>query len=200
MTAKNQDRADEAGQEPAADAASAPGASPDGPSPAEALAQAEALSQENWNKYLRAVAELDNVRKRSAREVEQARKFGIERLASEVLPVLDSLEMGLEAGAGATADTLLEGKKATLRLLRSVLQKFGVEEIAPAGEIFNPQLHEAISIQAAPGAEAGSVVAVIQKGYQLGGRLLRPARVVVAGTPAGAAPAAPDSGNQAGAA
>ena len=151
----------------------------------EALAQAEAAAQENWNKYLRAVAELENVRKRATRDVEQARKFGVERLAAELLPVLDSLEMGLEAGAGASVDTLLEGKQATLRLLRNALEKFGVEDVAPAGRPFDPQLHEAISIQSVVGAEPGSVLAVVQKGYQLNGRLLRPARVVVAGTPGG---------------
>jgi molecular chaperone GrpE len=148
----------------------------------EALSRAEATAQENWNKYLRAVAELENVRKRAGRDVEQARRFGVERLAAELLPVLDSLEMGLEAGAGASPESLLEGKKATLRLLRSALEKFGVEEVAPAGQPFNPQLHEAISIQDAAGTEPGSVVTVVQKGYQLNGRLLRPARVIVAGS------------------
>jgi molecular chaperone GrpE len=112
--------------------------------------------------------------------VEQARKFGIERLAAELLGVVDSLEMGLEAGQGATAETLLEGKQATLRLLRAALERFGVAEIAPAGQAFDPQLHEALSMQPAPGVEPGSVIAVVQKGYQLNGRLLRPARVVVA--------------------
>lgn len=146
----------------------------------DALGQAEATAQENWNKYVRAAAELDNVRKRAARDVEQARKFGVERLAAELLGVLDSLEMGLEAGASATPEALLEGKKATLRLLKSALDRFGVVEIAPAGQAFDPQLHEALSIQPAPAVTPGSVVAVVQKGYQLNGRLLRPARVIVA--------------------
>jgi molecular chaperone GrpE len=154
--------------------------SADGESPAAALAEAQASAQENWNKYLRAVAELDNVRKRAARDVEQARKFGVERLAAEVLAVLDGLEMGLGAASGASVEALLQGQEATLRLLRQVLEKFGVTEIAPSGQAFDPQLHEALSMQAAPGAAPGSVVAVVQKGYQLNGRLLRPARVVVA--------------------
>jgi molecular chaperone GrpE len=160
-----------------------------------ALAQAVATAQENWNKYLRAVAELDNVRKRAARDVEQARRFGVERLAAELLPVLDSLEMGLEAGAGASAETLIEGKQATLRLLRGALEKFGVETVAPAGQLFDPQLHEAISIQAVAGTDPGAVLAVVQKGYQLNGRLLRPARVVVSGSPA---PQQPDESSAAG--
>jgi molecular chaperone GrpE len=152
----------------------------------EAADQAEATARENWNKYLRAVAELENVRKRASRDVEQARKYGVERLAAELLPVLDSLEMGLEAAAGASAESLLDGKKATLRLLRSALERFGVEEVAPAGQPFDPQLHEAISIQPVAGQDPGAVVAVVQKGYQLNGRLLRPARVVVSGSPPGA--------------
>lgn len=152
------------------------------PATAEELARAEARAQENWNKYLRTVAELDNVRKRATREVEQARKFGLERLAAELLVVLDSLEMGLDAGSSASAESLLEGKKATLRLLKAVLGKFGVTEISPVGESFDPQFHEALSVQpASAGEPAGSVLTVIQKGYQLNGRLLRPARVVVAG-------------------
>ncbi len=150
---------------------------------AEALAESQANAQENWNKYLRAVAELDNFRKRAARDVEQARKFGVERLATELLAVLDSLEMGMEAGNTASVEALLEGKKATLRLLRSALDKFGVGEIDPAGEVFDPQLHEALSIQTAPESAPGTVVTVVQKGYQLNGRLLRPARVVVSGNP-----------------
>ncbi len=149
----------------------------------DALAEAQANAQENWNKYLRAVAELDNFRKRATRDVEQARKFGVERLAGELLAVLDSLEMGLEAGATASAESLLEGKTATLRLLRSVLDKFGVGDIDPAGQPFDPQLHEALSIHTAPDRAPGTVITVVQKGYQLNGRLLRPARVVVSGSP-----------------
>jgi len=159
-----------------------------------ALAEAQATAQENWNKYLRAMAELDNVRKRATRDVEQARRFGVERLAAELLPVLDSLEMGLEAG-GAGADALLDGQRATVRLLRAALERTGVTEIDPAGQPFDPQLHEALSMQPAPGAEPGSVVAVVQKGFQLNGRLLRPARVVVAATPDTGAPGSPPPGD-----
>jgi len=146
----------------------------------ESLARAEATAQENWNKYLRVAAELDNVRKRAARDVEQARRLGIERLAGELLAVVDSLELGLEAGREASTEILLEGKKATLRLLKSALERAGVTELTPSGQPFDPQLHEALSIQPAGSAEPGSVIQVIQKGYQLHGRLLRPARVVVA--------------------
>lgn len=148
---------------------------------AEALAQAQASAEENWNKYLRAAAEIDNVRKRAARDLDQARKFAIERFAGELLEVLDTLERALAAGAQASAETLIEGNQATLRLLKAALEKSGVVEVSPDGEAFDPQLHEALSVQPGSATQApGSVLAVIQKGYQLNGRLLRPARVVVA--------------------
>lgn len=150
---------------------------------AEALRRAEAEAAENWAKYLRAVAEMENLRKRMARDVDSARRSGIERLASEILPVADSLEMALESGANATVEALLDGKAATLRLLRAALERLGIEALDPLGEPFDPQLHEAMSMQPAPAAEPGSVIAVLQKGYRLQDRLLRPARVVVAGDP-----------------
>jgi molecular chaperone GrpE len=165
----------------AAAGAQAGGSSSEETAARDALAQAEATAQENWNRYLRAAAELDNARKRAARDVEQARKFGVERLAGDMLAVLDSLERGVEAGPTASVDALLEGKKATLRLLKAALERAGVTELAPSGQLFDPQLHEALSIRPTRAAEPGAVLELIQKGYQLNGRLLRPARVVVAG-------------------
>jgi molecular chaperone GrpE len=147
------------------------------------LARAEALAAENWNKYLRISAELDNVRKRAARDVEKARLFGVEGLAAALLNVADSLEMALETGSQAPAETLLEGGRATLKQLQAALEKFGVTVIFPEGEPFNPELHEAISMQDSATAEPNSVLIVAQRGYQLNGRLLRPARVVVAREP-----------------
>ena len=144
---------------------------------------AQARAQESHELYLRAAAELENVRKRSRRDVENAHKFGAERLATDLLEVLDNLERGLEAGASATSDALLDGTQATLKLLQSAMAKAGVEEIDPEGEPFDPQLHEAMTMQPSDTAEPGSVLEVVQKGYQLNGRLLRPARVVVAGEP-----------------
>lgn len=149
----------------------------------EALARAEATAAENWNRYLRTAAELDNVRKRATRDVEQARRAGLERLAGELLAVADSLEMGLESGAGAAAESLLAGQQATLRLLKTAFERFGIEVIDPAGQPFDPRLHEAMSMQPAAGVEPGSVLAVLQRGYRISDRLLRPARVVVAGEP-----------------
>jgi molecular chaperone GrpE len=149
----------------------------------QALEKSEATAAENWNRYLRAVAELDNVRKRAARDVEAARRSGVERLAGELLGIVDSLEMGVESGGAASAESLLAGKQATLRLLRAAFDKFGIELVDPAGHPFDPQLHEAMSMQPSTTATPGSVLVVLQKGYRLGDRLLRPARVIVAGEP-----------------
>jgi molecular chaperone GrpE len=151
---------------------------------AAALARAEALAAENWNKYLRISAELENVRKRAARDVERARLYGVEGLAGDLLNVADSLEMALETGSHAPAETLLEGGRATLKQLLSALEKHGVKVVSPEGEPFNPEFHEAISMQESVTAEPNSVLVVAQRGYQLNGRLLRPARVVVAREPA----------------
>ena len=144
------------------------------------LEVAEEQAEENWNKYLRGVAELENVRKRSARDVERARLFGVEKLASSLLEVADSLEMALEVGATATAEALLEGSQATLKQLQIVLEKHGVASVYPEGEPFDPEFHEAMSMVESDTAEPNTVMAVVQRGYQLNGRLLRPARVVVA--------------------
>jgi molecular chaperone GrpE len=169
---------------PAGDTASAAEPAPDLQA---ALERAEATAADNWNRYLRAAAELENVRRRAARDVEQARRSGIERFAAELINVIDGLEMGLESGQNATVESLLAGKEATLRLLRGVFDRFGIETLDPVGQPFDPQLHEAMSMQPAPGAEPGSVLVVMQKGYRLNDRLLRPARVVVAGDAAGPA-------------
>ncbi len=147
---------------------------------AEALAIAQAQAEENLNKYMRLAAEMENLRKRTLRDVEHARKFGIERFGGELLPVADSLEMGLAARENATVDSLLEGTRATLKLLLGAMEKSGMEVVDPEGEPFDPQLHEAMTMEPSETAEPGSVLAVVQKGYLLNGRLLRPARVIVA--------------------
>ena len=149
-------------------------------SPEEALEAAQAKADENWDRYLRTAAELENVRKRAARDVENAHKFALERFGKELLAVRDSLEMGLAAADGASIESLIEGKEATLKMLTTVLQQFGIEEVDPEGEPFDPELHEAISMQPSDSVEPGSVVTVVQKGYTLNGRLLRPAMVIVA--------------------
>jgi molecular chaperone GrpE len=140
----------------------------------QALEKSEATAAENWNRYLRAVAELDNVRKRAARDVEAARRSGVEKLAGELLGIVDSLEMGLETAGSATAESLLAGKQATLRLLRAAFEKFGIELVDPVGHPFDPQLHEAMSMQpsttATPGSAGGSRRATAWR------LVLRPAR------------------------
>jgi molecular chaperone GrpE len=151
---------------------------------AEALAAAEARAEENWDRYVRAAAEIDNVRKRTAREVENARRYALENFGKDLLAVKDSLEMGIQAAGNADLASLLEGKAATLKLLATTFERFGIEEISPEGEAFDPEFHEAMTLQPTADAAPGTVLNVIQKGYRLNGRLLRPAMVVVAAEPA----------------
>jgi molecular chaperone GrpE len=154
-------------------------------SDAEAEHQAlEALkhqAQENLDKALRAQAELDNVRKRSLRDVENAHKYALDKFANELLPVIDSLELGIDAADNTEEqNTLKEGMKLTLKMFRDVMEKHGVKEVESEGEKFDPEKHEAVSMQEMEGSESGFVIAVLQKGYALNGRLIRPAMVVVA--------------------
>lgn len=142
-----------------------------------ALAAAEARAQESKDLYMRALAEVDNVRKRAARDVEQAHKFALERFVNELIGVKDSLEAG--ALSTGTADALREGSVATLKLLAKAFEQAGVVEIEPRGEAFDPQLHEAMATQPCAEQASDTVLHIIQKGYQLNGRLLRPARVIV---------------------
>ena len=128
---------------------------------------------------LRERAELDNQRKRLSRDVDQARRFANEKLLSQLLPVLDSLEAGLKA-AGDASGPLKDGLELTLRQLLKVGEDNGLAQIDPEGQAFDPEWHQAISQLESPGAEPGSVVQVFQKGYALNERLLRPALVVVA--------------------
>jgi len=149
------------------------------PDPEAALAELQAKAEENWDRYLRAAAELENVRKRATRDVENAHRYALEGFGKELLAVKDSLEMGI-AAEGASIESLLEGSNATLKLLARTLERFGMTEVDPAGEPFDPELHEAISVQPSDDVEPGSVMTVVQKGYTLNGRLLRPAMVIVA--------------------
>ena len=144
------------------------------------LAAAEERAKNHWEQYLRALADVDNVRKRAAKDLETTRQFAVEKFAQELIGVKDSLELAVANATGANADvaSLVEGQNATLRLLAKAFEKAQIEEVDPQGADFNPELHEAMMAQ--PSDEApGKVLSVIQKGYQLNGRLLRPARVVV---------------------
>lgn len=145
------------------------------------LEAAEARALEHKDLYIRALAELENVRKRAARDVEQAHKFALERFANDLIGVKDSLELGVHAAG--TVETLRSGTEATLKLLSKAFEKVGVSEIDPQGEAFNPELHEAMVSQPSAEHVPNSVLQVVQKGYQLNGRLLRPARVIVAREP-----------------
>jgi molecular chaperone GrpE len=139
----------------------------------------EKKAEDNWDKYLRAVAELENVRKRALRDVENARKFALESFSRELLSVSDSLELAVNS-ENLDADSLRSGNEATLQLMLSTMGQFGFEVIDPHGEPFDAEYHEAISMQPSDQVEPGSVITVFQKGYTLNKRLLRPARVVVA--------------------
>jgi molecular chaperone GrpE len=144
------------------------------------LAAAEQNAQAQRDLYLRSAAELENVRKRAQRDIEQAHRYAIEEFASELLPVRDSLELGLASAANADAKTLLEGKEATLKLLQRAFDKFAIRQIDPVGQPFDPNQHEAMLMQESSSAAPNSVLQVVQSGYELNGRLLRPARVIVA--------------------
>jgi len=138
---------------------------------------AQAKADEHWNQLLLARAELENTRRRAQRDVENAHKYALEKFVGELLPVRDSLEMGLAAANSAEADgqKLREGMDITLRMLTTALEKFGVKEENPLGLKFNPERHQAMALQAASGVEPNTVMAVHQKGYLLNDRLIRAA-------------------------
>ncbi len=150
----------------------------------EELEAARQQAAETWNQLVRAQADLENLRKRSERDVAQAHKYGLEKFLSELLPVVDSLELGLgHATEHADPEKLREGMDLTLKMLGQVLQKFRVEEIDPLGEPFDPELHQAMSIQENAELDPNTVLTVVQKGYRLNDRLLRPALVIVSKRP-----------------
>jgi len=153
----------------------------------EALRQALTAQQEQaaaaQNEVLRARAEIDNLRKRTVREVENAHKYGQERFVTEMLPVKDGIELGMAAAASATdVAALREGMALTLKSFVAAFDKLGVAEVNPVGERFNAELHQAIAMQPAA-VEPGTVLTVVQKGYRLNERLIRPAMVIVARAP-----------------
>jgi molecular chaperone GrpE len=158
---------------------------PDEELPQDAFEALRREAEENWNKYVRLAAEYENFRKRSARDVENARKFGAERLAQAILPVRDSLEAGLSASDKSDAAVLVQGQQATLRLIDEALTSVGVTEIAPKGEVFDPNQHEALSLLPASHVQANTVLEVIQKGYRMNDRLLRAAKVIVSRSESG---------------
>ena len=150
-------------------------------SPESRLAAAEALAAAHWDRLVRLQAEMENQRKRAQRDVANARKFALEGIAEDLLPVKDSLELGIRAASGEEAGpaSLLEGSELTLKMLAQVLEKHAIVEIDPEGEKFDPEFHQAMSMQAVEGVAPNTVTGVMQKGYTLNERLIRPALVMV---------------------
>jgi len=148
----------------------------------DALDEAKTQAAENWDKFMRSQAELDNIMKRTKRDLENAHRYALEKFVNELLPVRDSLEMGLDHAEGEDVDPdkLKEGSELTLKMLAQVMEKFNIVQLDPRGEAFNPELHEAMAMVPSDEVAPNNVLDVIQRGYQLNERLIRPARVVVA--------------------
>ncbi|WP_018649078.1 MULTISPECIES: nucleotide exchange factor GrpE [unclassified Thioalkalivibrio] len=148
------------------------------------LQELEALAEERRDQALRAQAELENQRRRFERELENAHKYAMEKFASEMLEVGDSLEMGLQAARESKdVERIIEGAELTLKNLNRVFEKFGIQAEDPTGERFDPERHQAMSMQEDPENPPNTVVATMQKGYLLQDRVLRPAMVVVSKAP-----------------
>ncbi len=143
------------------------------------LTEALEKAEKHWELYVRAQAELENARRRAEKDVENAHKFALEKFAMELLGVKDSLELGLGA-EDADADKLKEGSALTLKMLTQAMEKFKIQVVDPVGEAFDPNLHQAMTTQESAEHAPNTVIAVMQKGYMLNDRLLRPAMVIVA--------------------
>ncbi|HWO99794.1 MAG TPA: nucleotide exchange factor GrpE [Methylococcus sp.] len=147
-----------------------------------ALLEAQKAASENWDRFVRAQAEMENLRRRMEKDLQNAHKYALEKFVKELLPVVDSLELGIAAASAESPDIakLREGNELTLKQLQSVLEKFNIRAIDPVGEKFNPELHQAMAMEPSSSAEPNTVLRVFQKGYLLNDRLLRPSLVVVA--------------------
>lgn len=146
----------------------------------EQLTLAEQKAHENWEKSVRVAAELENVRRRAQRDVEQAHRYGLEKFIDSLLPIVDSLEQAMLLAGQEKSEAMHEGLELTMKLFLDVLKKHGVEQLNPVGDVFNPQNHEAMSMQESDDAKPNTVLTVFQRGYKLNDRIIRPARVVVA--------------------
>ncbi|EKO3906275.1 nucleotide exchange factor GrpE [Vibrio fluvialis] len=147
-----------------------------------ALLTSEERVKENQDAVLRARAEVENMRRRSEQEIDKARKYALSRFVEELLPVLDNLERAIQAADGENeiVKPILEGVELTHKTFVDAVAKFGLKEINPEGEAFNPEFHQAMSIQESPDHQSNTVMFVMQKGYELNGRVVRPAMVMVA--------------------
>ncbi|MDH5711807.1 MAG: nucleotide exchange factor GrpE [Gammaproteobacteria bacterium] len=144
----------------------------------EQLNNAKLKAEENWDLLLRTKAEMENLRRRTQIDLENAHKYGIEKFVSELLPVMDSMELGL-AAEDASAETLREGMALTISMVTQMFDKFNIRAVDPLNEKFDPELHQAMAAQPSADVEPNTVLAVMQKGYVLNDRLVRPAMVMV---------------------
>jgi molecular chaperone GrpE len=147
----------------------------------EQLAKSQEEASKNWDKVLRLQAEIENLRKRTFRDIENASRGSIERVIMEILPILDSFELGLNLKTETIEEykTFKEGQEASMMLMKSLFNKLSIETIDPSEMRYDPELHEVIGTQEDDSVEPGYIIKVIQKGYRLKERLLRPARVIV---------------------
>ncbi|CAA6827424.1 MAG: Heat shock protein GrpE [uncultured Thiotrichaceae bacterium] len=142
-----------------------------------ALEKAEAKANENWDKFVRLQAEMDNLRRRNEKQVEDAHKYALKGFIDDLLPVVDSLEMGRQAEGDL--DKIREGMDLTLKQFLAVLERQKVIAVSPEGDDFDPDLHQAVAMVPSPDHEDNKVINVMQKGYTINGRLIRPAMVAV---------------------
>lgn len=152
-----------------------------------ALEASEAKVKEQQDSVLRARADVDNMRRRTEQEIDKARKFALEKFAGELLPVIDNMERAVEMAdkENEAIKPMVEGVELTLKTMTDTVEKFGLNAIDPQGQPFNPELHQAMSIQESAEHEPNTVMMVMQKGYELNGRVVRPAMVMVSKAPQG---------------
>ena len=145
------------------------------------LQEAQQSAKDNWDKLLRSQAEMENLKRRTTKDLENAHKFALDGFVKALLEVSDSLTMGIKSAKDekATIETTTEGLELTMKVFNSTLEKFGVESINPIDEKFDPELHEAVTMVAMPDKKSNTVLEVIQTGFTLNGRLVRPALVIV---------------------
>ena len=145
------------------------------------LQEAQQSAKDNWDKLLRSQAEMENLKRRTTKDLENAHKFALDGFVKALLEVSDSLTMGIKSAKDekATIETTTEGLELTMKIFNSTLEKFGVESINPVDEKFDPELHEAVTMVPMPDKKSNTVLEVIQTGFTLNGRLVRPALVIV---------------------
>ena len=145
------------------------------------LQEAQQSAKDNWDKLLRSQAEMENLKRRTTKDLENAHKFALDGFVKALLEVSDSLTMGIKSAKDekATIETTTEGLELTMKGFNSTLEKFGVDSINPVDEKFDPELHEAVTMVPMPDKKSNTVLEVIQTGFTLNGRLVRPALVIV---------------------